>query len=379
MRRVIAVALKELRQVRRDPLTLMLLLGLPAVMLLLYGYALNFDVRHVRLVVEDRDQSASSRRLIADFTRSTWFELAGAVPARADADGIFRRNEARAVLVIPEGHERDLLAGRAAPVQFLIDGADANTATTVLNYAVALAAERNRALIMTERGRSLVIANRSATGPPIRYDPRAWYNPELESTKFLVPGLIGSILMLTSVLSTALAVVREKERGTLEQLRMTALRPGELILGKVAPYLLIAVAGVTATLVLARLLFGVGVRGPIPALAAATLLYIVGALGLGLLVSSVADSQAAAFQYGSLLATLPAIFLSGFIFPIRAMPIPLQWLTYAFPARYFLTILRGIMLKGTGLSPHLNDLALLGLYSAAIFGVAWVRLTREER
>src|SRR2546427_11266146 len=257
MRKVLAVALKEMRQASRDPLTLALLLGIPAAMLLLYGYALNFDVRHVALAVQDRDGSAGSRELIASFTNSTYFDRTADLPAGSDLDGVLERRLARAVLVIPENYARDLGEGRRARVQLLLDGADANTATTVLGTSSAVVADANTAIL----GKALP-DQQLRTSRVIDYEPRAWYNPELKSTQFLVPGLIGFILMLTSVLSTALSVVREKERGTMEQLRVTSLRPAELILGKTLPYLGIALVAMGIILLVARVLFAVHVRGP---------------------------------------------------------------------------------------------------------------------
>ena len=369
-RKVWAIALKELRQAARDPLTLGMLLGVPTMMLLMYGYALNFDVRHVPLAVQDLDKSARSRDLVASFVNSTYFDLGTELPAGADLDRVTETRLARAILRIPEGYARDLAAGRAASVQLVLDGADANTATTVLGYAQALVSEDNLEIRRTTLGESQL--------SPISYEPRVWYNPELRSTQFLVPGLIGFILMLTAVLSTALSVVREKERGTMEQLRVTSLRPGEMIVGKTLPYLGISLTATALILLAARVLFGVSVRGPYLDLFVATFVYLVGALGFGLLVSSLAQTQAMAFQAGSVASMLPAIFLSGFIFPIRSMPPALQVVTYAVPARYFNVILRGVILKGTGLSPYGRDMAFLVLYALVVLAIAYARLSRRE-
>jgi ABC-2 type transport system permease protein len=251
-----------------------------------------------------------------------------------------------------------------------VDGADANTATTLLGYASAIVAEANVQVVAEAMGRRME--------PPVSYEPRVFYNPELKSTQFLVPGLIGFILMLTAVLSTALAVVREKERGTMEQLRVTSLRPGELIVGKIVPYLLVSLAATVLIVVAARLLFGVSVRGPYLALFVATLIYLVGALGFGLFVSSVSESQAMAFQVGIISSMLPAMLLSGFIFPIRSMPVVLQAITYAVPARYFNVVLRGVILKGVGLLPYWQDVVLLVVFATVTMGIAYARLTRRE-
>ena len=262
-----------------------------------------------------------------------------------------------------------LARGETARIQLLLDGADANTATTVLGYATALVADANVRRFTEHSGIEI---------EPISYQPRVFYNPELRTTQFLVPGLVGFILMLTAVISTALSVVREKERGTLEQLRVTSLTPAELLMGKTLPYLGISLVATIFILTAARVLFGVVVRGPYLDLFVATLIYLVGALGWGLLVSSLVPTQALAFQGGLVTSMLPAIFLSGFIFPIRSMPAPIQILTYAVPARYFLVILRGIILKGAGLAPYWRDVAFLVLYATIVLSIAYARLTRRE-
>ncbi len=374
MIRIWAVAAKELRQVARDPLSLVMLLGVPSFMLLLYGFALNFDVRHIALAVEDRSLSRESRALVSAFVNSSYFDLTRTLAPGSDLERLTRRGEAKAVLVIPADYARTMAAGRTARVALWVDGADARTASTVLGYAEAVVAERN--VELAPAGAAGAAAARRTAG--IDYQPRVWYNPELSSTQFLVPGLIGFILMLTAVQSTAMSIVREKERGTMEQLRVTALRPGELILGKTLPYLAISLAATALILAAARVLFGVVVRGSYVDLFVATLVYLLGALGLGLLVSSIARSQAMAFQVGSVISMLPAIFLSGFIFPIRSMPAPVQAITYIVPTRYFLVVLRGIILKGAGLDRYGRDLGFLVLYAAVVLAVAYVRLVRRE-
>jgi ABC-2 type transport system permease protein len=371
-RKVWAVAKKELRQASRDPLSLVLLVGVPTMMLVLYGFALNFDVRHVRLAVIDLDKTAASRDLIAAFVNSTYFDFVADLPADADLTRLTQAREARAVLTIPQGFSRTLAGGRTAPVQLILDGADASAARTVLEYAQALVADHNAAI------RRDIIGGGLPETSAIDSQPRVFYNPELKSTQFLVPGLIGFILMLTAVLSTALSVVREKERGTMEQLRVTSLKPAELVMGKTLPYLCISFTATVIILAAARLLFDVSVRGPYLDLAAATLVYLIGALGFGLLVSSASDSQAGAFQAGTVMSMLPAIFLSGFIFPIRSMPFPLQIVTYAVPARYFNVILRGIILKGSGLGPFRDEMLFLVLYAVIVMSIAFVRVARRE-
>jgi ABC-2 type transport system permease protein len=310
---------------------------------------------------------------VAAFVNSTYFDEVADLAPGADVARITERRTAKAVLVIPEGFASDLAARRRVPLQLLLDGSDSNTATLVLGYASAVVAQTNAERLRLGGGGVALLA---AAG--IDYEPRVWYNPELRSTQFLVPGLIGFILMLTGVLSTALSVVREKERGTMEQLRVTSLRPGELIVGKTLPYLGISLTATLLILIAARALFGVSVRGPYLALFVATLIYLLGALGWGLMVSSLSDTQAMAFQVGIVSSMLPAIILSGFIFPIRSMPLPIQVLTYVVPARYFLVVLRGVILKGAGLAPYWRDMAFLLLYAVTVLAVAYGRLTRRE-
>jgi len=373
VRRLRAVMAKELRQVRRDPISLLMLIAFPALMLVLYGFALNFDVRHVRLAVQDRDRSPRSRDLVASFTHSTYFDLVATPAPGEDLERLVETGAARAILVIPEQFGRDLAAGRAATVQLLLDGADSTTAATVLGYARALVSETNVGLVAGDLAR----AGRRAA-PPLDLAPRILYNPELESTQFLLPGLIGLLMMITAVLSTALSVVREKERGTMEQLRVAPLRTLELILGKTFPYLGISLLGTLIVLVTARVLFGVEVRGPRLDLLAVVLLYLFGALGFGLFISTIANSQTFAFQAGLITSLLPALLLSGFIFQIRIMPSWLQVITYLVPNRYFLVVLRGIILKGEGLATYWPDVAALAVYGVVVTALASLRLVRES-
>jgi ABC-2 type transport system permease protein len=371
VRRLRAVAVKELRQVGRDPFSLLMLIAFPAFMLVLYGFALNFDVRHVKLAVQDRDRSARSRALVASFTRSGYFDLVATPGPGEDLERLTETGSARAVLVIPERFGPSLAAGRRAAVQLLLDGADSTTAATVLGYARALVSEANAEL-----------ATGTLAGlppsPPLDLAPRVLYNPELESTQFLLPGLIGLLLMITAVLSTALSVVREKERGTMEQLRVAPLRTLELVLGKTVPYLGVSLLGTLIVLLTARLLFGVEIRGPHLDLLVVVLLYLFGALGFGLLISTIANNQTFAFQAGLITSLLPALLLSGFIFQIRIMPAWLQTITYLVPNRYFLVVLRGIILKGEGLATYWGEVGALVLYGLVVTGLASLRLARRE-
>jgi ABC-2 type transport system permease protein len=359
MTKALAVFRKEWRQIRRDRRTLLTIVFVPAFFLLLYGYALNWDIKHIALAVQDRDQTAQSRALVSAFVNSGYFDRIGDVYSAAEIDRLLNLNAARAVLIVPEGFGRDLIAGRPPQVQMLINGENANTATTVMGYAGNIV--------------------RSAAPSLITVEPRIWYNPELRSTLFLVPGLIAYILMITAVISTALSIVREKEGGTMEQVRMAPIDTMSFVVGKSIPYFLISLASAALIILAAMALFGLPMRGNWLSLLFALSLFISGALGTGLLISTVAETQQIAFQAALLTSFLPTLMLSGFIFPISSMPHALQLITTIVPARYFLVALRGIVLKGTPLALLWPQMLALVVYALAMLTLASVRLARERR
>lgn len=368
MRAAIAVCRKELRQIARDRRTLFILVFVPAFFLVMFGYALNFDIRHVRLAVEDRDGTPESRAVISAFVNSGYFDLGATVYAPRETARLLDLNEVRAAVVIPEGFARDVRSGRLAPVQVIISGDNANTATTVLGYAGS---------ILRTAGAQL--APGAGGGPSaISVEPRIWYNPELRSTLFLVPGLIAYIAMITAVASTALSIVREKEIGTMEQVRMAPMGTPSFIIGKTIPYFLIAMASAALIIGASMILFGLPMRGNWLTLLLALSLFLVGALATGLLISTASETQQVAFQLALLISFLPTIMLSGFIFPISSMPRALQVVTYVVPARYFLVALRSIVLKGTEATQLLPQLGALTLYAVAMLGLASVRLARDR-
>jgi ABC-2 type transport system permease protein len=366
MWKTLAVARKELRQIVRDRRTLVILLVLPVFFLLLYGYALNWDIRHVRIAVDDRDHSAESRSLVSAFVNSGYFDLAAAADDRT-ISSLLDRGDVRAILIIPSGLGRAIRTARPIAVQVLLNGDNANTATTVMGYALTI--------VRSESARY----QPTAAEPLVSVVPRIWYNPELRSTLFLVPGLIAYITMITAVVSTALSIVREKERGTMEQVRMAPLDAGPFVVGKTIPYFAVSLVSALGIVIAAMALFGMPMRGSWLVLLLALSLFLIGALGIGLFISSVADTQQVAFQAAMLASFLPTFMLSGFIFPISSMPPFLQVVTYAVPARYFLTALRAIVLKGTGIETFWQDLAALIGFGLAILTLAAVRLRRQWR
>jgi ABC-2 type transport system permease protein len=321
---------KELVQLRRDRMTLGLMLGIPAIQLALFGYAIQTEVRHVPTVVLDESRSSESRRLVEVFRNSGNFDIVARVPDRRALAVEIETGRANAALVIPPDFMRDVRRGRPAEAQVIVDAADPLASQAALSGAQLAAAAR---------------AGELAGGGPSRLDVRVrpWYNPGLRSPVYIVPGIIGVLLSLTLVLITSMAIVRERERGTLEQLIVTPIDKTSLVLGKILPFLLIGYVQITVILVLGRLLFRVPMLGSLP------LLYIlsVASLALGLLMSTLVRSQVQAMQL-SFLFLLPNILLSGFMFPRQAMPEVARWIGAALPLTYFLTILRGVLLKGTG-------------------------------
>lgn len=368
MRAALAVARKEVRQIARDRRTLFILLVIPAFLLALYGYALNFDVRHVRLAVEDRDGSVESRRVVSAFIHSGYFHYARRLVRHADLEHLFGSGAVRAALVMPEGFGRRLRAGEAVSVQIVVDGDNAHIAATVVGYAMRIVGALPR-----ERP--------TAAGPGgdvlLRVEPRIWYNAELRSALFLVPGLVAYIAMITAVVSTALSIVREKESGTLEQVRMAPLSSLAYIVGKSLPYFTLSLVSAISIVLVSMALFDLPMRGSWGALILAIALFLLGAIGTGLLVSTVAETQQVAFQMSVLVAYLPTLMLSGFIFPIPSMPWVLQMLSLIVPARYFLVALRGIVLKGATMDVLVVPLVPLAIYAVLVLTLASARFARQ--
>src|SRR5687767_6842718 len=296
--KALAVGRKELRQIRRDRRTLMILAFVPAFFLLLYGYALNFDIRHIALAVQDRDGTAESRAVVSAFVNSGYFDLVATVYSPRDAERLLDRNDARAVLVIPEGFARRVRRGEPSPVQIIISGDNANTATTVVGYTNS---------IIRGVSSSVFDDGRIEVQPLVAAEPRIWYNPELRSTLFLVPGLIAYIAMITAVASTALSIVREKEMGTIEQVQMAPINTFSFVIGKTIPYFVISLGSAMLVVLASMALFDLPMRGSWLALLTALSLFLVGALATGLLISTVSRTQQVAFQIALLISLLPTL------------------------------------------------------------------------
>lgn len=358
--RVFEMVRKELLQILRDRRLVRVILIAPLLQLLLFGYAVSTDVRNVPTFVVDHDRTMASRDLVQALTASGYFRLAGASARPADLVAALDRGDAMAGLVIPAGFAADLAAGRAR-AQLLLDGSDSNTATVAQSYA-----ER----IVQEFG-----ARAGGAALAVDLRERAWFNPDLASRDYNVPAVIGAIILLVSLLLTSLAVVREREIGTLEQLMVSPLTSGELIMGKLLPFAFISLLDFALVLALALVWFKVPFEGSFLVLMLGSVLYLLGSLGVGLLISTISKTQQEAFMT-SFLVFMPLLLLSGFMFPVASMPETFQWLTLANPLRHYLEIVRGVFLKGAGLEvlwPQFLYLLAMGV------GLLWFASTRFRK
>ena len=371
--RLWTISRKEWIQIIRDPRSLIVIVLQPIVLLVLYGYAMNLDLKNMAFAVYDQDHSPSSRSLVRNIDASTYFDLRGAVAGPRQIEGVLDRGEVRFVLVIPAGFQRDLQAGRNVTVQALFDGADANNAGIALGYTQALFTQEALRLVQEAYQR------RPGAVRMVGMDVRTsvLYNPALESTVFLVPGLIAIILSMLAALLTSGTVVRERERGTLEQLVASPLHPLELMLGKLLPYVFISLFNLVLVMVLGWVLFGVWPRGSLLTLFGLTSLFLPCALGLGLLISTIARTQQMALVGAFLATVLPSIILSGFIFARQNMPFVIRFMGNIVPATHFLQILRGIYLRGVGLTVLWPQALILLLFSGIVLLLSSKRFTKR--
>jgi len=380
---------KEWTQLFRDPRSLIVIVVQPVVLLILYGYAMDLDLKNVAVAVYDQDRSAASRALVRDVDESTYFHVRGTVADPRPIEDVLDRGLVRFVLVIPAGFERDLAAGKSVSVQALFDGADSNTAGIALGYTQALLSEEALRLAreagMRSRGpgaggveignRKSEIGNRKSVGLDVRTS--VLYNPSLKSTVFLVPGLIAIILSMIAALLTSGTVVRERERGTLEQLVASPLHPTELMLGKLLPYVFLSLLDLILVVILGWFLFGVWPQGSLLALLGLTLLFLPCALGLGMLISTLAHTQQMALVGAFLATVLPSMLLSGFVFARQNMPLILQYLSGIVPATHYLLIIRGIYLKGIGLAVLWPQALILLGFAVIMIALSSKRFTKR--
>jgi ABC-2 type transport system permease protein len=355
---------KEFVQMRRDRFTLAMMLGIPAMQLVLFGYAIQTDVRHLPTVVLDEAHSSASRALVQALENTGNFDVRWSVASRLELRRTIERGQARAGIVVPAGYTRALKRGDSATAQVIVDAADPLASSAAISGASLAAQSVGRSLGITPRG------------PVLDVRVRPWYNPTLRSAVYIVPGIVGVLLSLTMVLITSMALVRERERGTLEQLVVTPIDRTSLMLGKILPFLLVGYVQITVVLLLGRLLFAMPVRGSVTLLYGAALPFILANLAIGLLFSTLVRTQSQAMQLGFLFL-LPNILLSGFMFPREAMPPPAQWLGAALPLTYFLTVLRGVLLKGTGADAVWPQIAALTAFALLLITASVTRFRKR--
>mgnify|MGYP006371124001 FL=1 len=370
--RITQMLIKEFIQILRDPRMRAVIFAMPLVQTLVFGYAVTTDVTHVPTAIFDLDNSRASRELVARFTGSGYFDVVGYVDREEEARNLVDHGLAKAVLRMNKGFGEDLRAGRTAALQMIVDGTDSNTAGIVLNYAGQIAGRFSEVVLHTR----FVRATGQPVAPPrVALETRAWFNENLESRNFYVPGVIVLIVTLVTLMLSSMAVVREKELGTIEQIMVTPIRQSEFILGKMLPFALIGFADVVLVTAIAGYWFDVPIRGSLMLLLGATSLYLMSTLGIGLLISTISRTQQQAMM-SAFFYYFPAMLLSGFVFPIANMPEAVQWLTYLNPLRYFLVIIRGIFLKGVGpdiLWPQMAALLMLGA------ATLWVATRRFQK
>ena len=358
--RIKHMLIKEFLQVFRDRKMRGVIFVMPIIQALVFGYAVTTDVTHLATAVYDLDTSVASRELIARFVKSGYFDVVASVGDDNHARAVIDRGQARAVLRIDRGFEDALRAGRTAPLQVILDGTDSNTAGVALSYSAKITEQFSQKVLLTRLTR---LQGSFQQPPHIELQTRAWFNENLESRNFYVPGVIAIIVLLITLMLTSMAVVREKEIGTIEQIMVTPIRPIEFILGKTVPFAVIGFADVVLITLIGVFWFDVPIRGSLLLLFCATALYLMTTLGTGLFISTVSATQQQAMM-STFFFYLPAVLLSGFMFPIANMPVLVQWLTYLNPLRYFLVIVRGIFLKGVGpnvLWPQMATLAVMGV------------------
>jgi ABC-2 type transport system permease protein len=365
--RLLAMSRKEWTQLRRDPRSLLMAFVLPILLILFFGYAISYDVKNIELAVLDESQSNASRALVDHFESSGYFDIVARPATRSEVDNLLEAGRVRLALVVPPNFDRELNRPDGAPVQIILDGSDANTATIAQNYAQAIVARYS--IEWVTRGRRFV--------PPVTAESRVWYNETLESRNMIVPGLVAVIMSIIAAMLTALTIAREWERGTMEQLAATPVHRLEVVLGKLIPYIGIGLFDVALAIVAGLVVFGVPLRGNLLLLTALTLLFLVGALSFGMFISAAVKSQVLATQLAIQTTYLPALLLSGFLFSISTMPLVLQAVTYVVPARYYVTVTKGIFLKGVGVDVLWVDAVAMVIFATAGISLA-IRSFKKE-
>lgn len=365
IRKIFAVIKKELLQLKRDTRLLFVLFFFPVFLLVIFGYAINFDVKHIKLAVYDQDKSDLSRTFIRSFTNTEYFNLVMYIDSTQAIDHLLDHKVAQCVMIIPDDFSEKFYSNEEAKVQYLIDGVNSNTGAIIKNYVNSATAS------YSSKVQNEVLARKGLVKfDPIKIEAQFWFNQDLQTTKFLIPGLIALILIVTAVVSVALTLVREKERGTIEQINVSSLNSFELLSGKVFPFIIIALLNASIILIAGYILFGVSVKGSYLLLLLTTLIFLAASTSLGVFISVISDSQQVAFSLATFASLLPATILSGFVFPIDGMPLPVQIITNITPAKFYNVILRAIILRGVGFEAFWQQIVYLLLYTIFFAGLS---------
>jgi ABC-2 type transport system permease protein len=367
LKRTFAIIKKEVRQLKRDTRLLAVIFSFPVLLLIMFGYAVNFDVKNIKIAIYDQDKSELSKDFINSLNSSEYFIIVDFINNESDINALLDKKVVKCVIVIPSDFSQKINSNRNTSIQYLIDGVDANTASIIQNYMFAATSQFNQKVnseILARNGIKKFI--------PISLETQFWFNPDLKTTRYLIPGLIAMILIVTAVITVALSFVREKEKGTMEQLNVSSLQSIELILGKTLPFVIIALVNAGLILIAGYIFFGVEVKGSYLLLLLTTLIFLTASTSLGIFISVVSDSQQVAFTAATFVSLLPSLILSGFVFPIDSMPVIIQVITNITPAKFFIEILRAIILRGVRLSAFWDQIVYLIIFTTILIVLASV-------
>ena len=372
--RILSISKKEMREIIRDKRSLMIIFILPVFLLIMFGYAVTLDIDEIKLGVLDNDNSSLSRDFINSINSSQYFTIAELIKNQRDINSLLDRGIIQCAVVIPSGFEKNLERKQKAQVQYLIDGMDASTASIIQSYVNAatqsFSQNVTKEFVSSKTGMKMT--------EPINIEPQFWYNKSLDTTQFFIPGLVAMILIVISVILVSISLVREKELGTIEQVRVSPVSSFELISGKIIPYLIVSLIIAASMVFMGYLFFGVVVKGSYFHLFIGTACYLLATLSMGIFISTVAESQQVAFQISQVVSQLPTVILSGFIFPIESMPVPIQILSYITPAKYYIVILRDILIKGTPFETFSMQLIYLLIFATILIVISIIRIRRSE-
>lgn len=373
LNKIYSVSKKELRQISRDKRSLLIIFVLPVFLLTLFGYAITLDVNVIKLGILDKDKSEISREFINSLDGSFYFSVIKYIDSDDGINKLLDIGLVQCVVVVPDNFSKDLALKRNVSVQFLIDGVDANTATIILNYVNAATGSFSQKIM-----KEFLSLKGVKQYQPLSIEPQFWYNKDLNTTQFFIPGLIAMILIIISVILTSISLVKEKETGTIEQITVSPVTSLQLIFGKIIPYLIISLLIAVSVLIMAYLLFGITVKGSYLYLLAGTICYLLATLSMGVFISTISDTQQVAFMISQLASQLPTVILSGFIFPIESMPVPIQILSNSSPAKFYIIILRDILLKGSGLEAFKEQMIYLLIFATVFIAISTIKIKKAK-